>query len=214
MDRVDAMKKLQGWSDTSVLHFRNLAIFGEQLLLSIRYGDWSDVNDPAAGRELGALLAAGDPGLHPRLSRRHRRRSSVADVATPRSMRRCRRCCCSGAWRCNSAARDRKETVHELEIMPFEPTIGLCRSRRRPTRANTKSRTPRARRPPPRFVKNFSGPAAECVSALARAGKTACAGAGHHQRADRRGDHDAAQGRRRPEARQAGKRRRPPRTCS
>ena len=46
MDRVDAMKKLQGWTDTSVLHFRNLAIFGEQLLLSIRYGNWSDQYDP------------------------------------------------------------------------------------------------------------------------------------------------------------------------
>ena len=46
MDRVDAMKKLQGWTDTSVLHFRNLAIFGEQVLLSIRYGAWADVNDP------------------------------------------------------------------------------------------------------------------------------------------------------------------------
>ncbi|MBB3220041.1 hypothetical protein [Pseudoduganella umbonata] len=43
MDRVDAMKKLQMWSDTSVMHFRNLAIFGEQLLLSIRFGHWSDV---------------------------------------------------------------------------------------------------------------------------------------------------------------------------
>jgi len=43
MDRVDAMKKLQGWSDTSVMHFRSLAMFGEQLLLSIRYGHWSDV---------------------------------------------------------------------------------------------------------------------------------------------------------------------------
>ena len=49
MDRVDAMKKLQGWSDTSVLHFRNLATFGEQILLSIRYGAWSDVNDPYQG---------------------------------------------------------------------------------------------------------------------------------------------------------------------
>lgn len=47
MDRVDAMKKLQGWSDTSVMHFRSLAIFGEQLLLSIRYGNWSDVFEPA-----------------------------------------------------------------------------------------------------------------------------------------------------------------------
>lgn len=46
MDRVDAMKKLQGWTDTSVLHFRNLAIFGEQVLLSIRYGNWSDVQEP------------------------------------------------------------------------------------------------------------------------------------------------------------------------
>ncbi|UUZ68996.1 hypothetical protein LP416_04125 [Polaromonas sp. P2-4] len=46
MDRVDAMKKLQGWTDASVLHFRNLAIFGEQVLLSIRWGLWSDVQEP------------------------------------------------------------------------------------------------------------------------------------------------------------------------
>ena len=37
MDRVDAMKKVQGWTDTSVLNFRNLGVFGEQILLSIRY---------------------------------------------------------------------------------------------------------------------------------------------------------------------------------
>jgi len=47
MDRVDAMKKLQGWSDTNVLHFRNLGKFGEQILLGIRYGNWSDVHDAA-----------------------------------------------------------------------------------------------------------------------------------------------------------------------
>lgn len=41
MDRVDAMKKIQGWSETSVYHFRDLGVFGEQLLLSIRFGDWS-----------------------------------------------------------------------------------------------------------------------------------------------------------------------------
>ncbi|MFZ4874410.1 hypothetical protein ACL9RI_04940 [Janthinobacterium sp. Mn2066] len=46
MDRVDAMKKLQGWTDTSVMHFRSLAMFGEQLLLSIRYGNWSDIYEP------------------------------------------------------------------------------------------------------------------------------------------------------------------------
>ena len=46
MDRVDAMKKLQGWTDTSVLHFRSLGMFGEQLLLSIRWGHWSDEFEP------------------------------------------------------------------------------------------------------------------------------------------------------------------------
>jgi len=46
MDRVDAMKKLQGWTDVSVVHFRNLAVFGEQLLLSIRWGHWSDTHEP------------------------------------------------------------------------------------------------------------------------------------------------------------------------
>ncbi|MBZ4422184.1 hypothetical protein [Myxococcus sp. RHSTA-1-4] len=45
MDRVDAMKALQGWTDTSVVHFHDLAVFGERLLLSIRYGGWSVVND-------------------------------------------------------------------------------------------------------------------------------------------------------------------------
>ena len=46
MDRVDAMKKLQGWTDTSVLHFHNLGMFGEQILLSIRWGAWSPVYEP------------------------------------------------------------------------------------------------------------------------------------------------------------------------
>jgi hypothetical protein len=41
MAPVDAMSKLQGWSDTPVQHFRDLAVFGEQLLLGIRFGAWS-----------------------------------------------------------------------------------------------------------------------------------------------------------------------------
>jgi hypothetical protein len=48
MDRVDAMKKVQTWTDVSILHFHNLGVFGEQALLSIRYGHWNDVNDPAS----------------------------------------------------------------------------------------------------------------------------------------------------------------------
>jgi hypothetical protein len=46
MDRVDAMKKLQGWTDTSVLHFRNLAIFGEQIILGVRWGNWNSIFEP------------------------------------------------------------------------------------------------------------------------------------------------------------------------
>lgn len=45
MGGVDAMKKIQGWTDTSITQFQDLAAYGEQLLLSIRYGDWIDVND-------------------------------------------------------------------------------------------------------------------------------------------------------------------------
>lgn len=56
MDRVDAMKKLQGWSDASVLHFRNLAIFGEQVLLTIRWGHWSDVQEPLQAFNWARLL--------------------------------------------------------------------------------------------------------------------------------------------------------------
>ena len=50
MGRVDAMKTLQGWTDTPVTHFNELAVFGEQLVLSLRYGDWVDVNDENQAR--------------------------------------------------------------------------------------------------------------------------------------------------------------------
>lgn len=46
MDRVDAMKSLQRWTDTPVMHFRDLAVFGEQILLAIRFGAWNSVTDP------------------------------------------------------------------------------------------------------------------------------------------------------------------------
>lgn len=47
MDRVDNMKTLQGWTDDSVREFHDLAIYGEQILLSGRYGNWSVVDEPA-----------------------------------------------------------------------------------------------------------------------------------------------------------------------
>ncbi len=45
MGQVDTLRRLLGWGDTPVTHFRDLGVYGEQILLSIRYGDWIDVDD-------------------------------------------------------------------------------------------------------------------------------------------------------------------------
>ncbi|MES1241876.1 MAG: hypothetical protein ABUT39_09680 [Acidobacteriota bacterium] len=44
MGQVDTLRRMFGWGDTPVTHFRDLATFGEQLLLSVRYGDWINVD--------------------------------------------------------------------------------------------------------------------------------------------------------------------------
>jgi hypothetical protein len=51
MDRVDTVKTLKGWSGTSCLHFHDLAVYGEQLLLSIRWHYWSKINLPDEGKQ-------------------------------------------------------------------------------------------------------------------------------------------------------------------
>jgi hypothetical protein len=45
-DRVDAMKTLMGWTDTSVLHFSELGTYGERILLGARFNDWTKVIEP------------------------------------------------------------------------------------------------------------------------------------------------------------------------
>ncbi|MCJ8166189.1 hypothetical protein MKJ04_15180 [Pontibacter sp. E15-1] len=52
MDKVDTMKTLQGWSSTNITHFHDLGVFGEQLLLSVRFGNWN------ASAGVGATNAA------------------------------------------------------------------------------------------------------------------------------------------------------------
>ena len=74
MAQVDTMKTLQGWTDVT----------GHALPRPRRLRRADPAVDPlrrldrrqrrGLGQELGALLAAGDPGLHPRLPRRDRRR--------------------------------------------------------------------------------------------------------------------------------------------
>ncbi len=41
MGPVDSLKRLMGWTETPVTHFRDLAVYGEKILLSIRFGNWS-----------------------------------------------------------------------------------------------------------------------------------------------------------------------------
>jgi hypothetical protein len=43
MPSVETMKALQGWNSSSVLHFRDLAVFGEQIVLSIRFQAWPSI---------------------------------------------------------------------------------------------------------------------------------------------------------------------------
>lgn len=45
MGQVDSVKRLYGMTETPVTHFRDLGVFGEQVLLSIRYADWNNVVD-------------------------------------------------------------------------------------------------------------------------------------------------------------------------
>jgi hypothetical protein len=50
MASVDALKSLYGWSDVSVTHFRNLAVYGEQIILPLRWFHWMAQNDAAVAR--------------------------------------------------------------------------------------------------------------------------------------------------------------------
>jgi len=50
MGQVDTLRRMFGWGDTPVTHFRDLGTFGEQILLSIRYADWINVDDEDAAK--------------------------------------------------------------------------------------------------------------------------------------------------------------------
>jgi hypothetical protein len=38
---------MMGWTDVSVIHFRDLGVYGEQIILSVRYGAWSITTNSA-----------------------------------------------------------------------------------------------------------------------------------------------------------------------
>lgn len=80
MDRVDSMKAIQGWSPTSVMHFHDLATFGERLVLTIRLGNWAapNVSGPDA-----AVWATGFRGLIQRYIAAYRAVTGVDLAAGP-----------------------------------------------------------------------------------------------------------------------------------
>jgi hypothetical protein len=45
MDRVDSMKSLQGWDNTSISFYRDLAVYGEKILLGVRFGNWTEIDN-------------------------------------------------------------------------------------------------------------------------------------------------------------------------
>jgi hypothetical protein len=47
MDKVDTVRGMMGWGDSSVSNYWELATFGESILLSVRFGSWIEVIDPA-----------------------------------------------------------------------------------------------------------------------------------------------------------------------
>lgn len=46
MHSVESMRKLQGWGDTNTYQFWQLATTGEQIVSSIRWGNWNSIDDP------------------------------------------------------------------------------------------------------------------------------------------------------------------------
>ncbi|HEY0016576.1 MAG TPA: hypothetical protein VGC13_09670 [Longimicrobium sp.] len=50
MSRVDAVRRMERWGEVSVLHFNDLARFGERILLSVRYGSWMGQSDQEVAR--------------------------------------------------------------------------------------------------------------------------------------------------------------------
>ena len=96
-------------------HFRDLAVFGEQMLLSIRFGDWSVVNDATqAGNwarywrpEIQWYIHAYRAVTGVDLSRRARSRPARRWVATCSPP-----CTCAGCLRSVGDARPRARGVH------------------------------------------------------------------------------------------------------
>jgi hypothetical protein len=58
MPQVDTMKTMQGWTDVVITHFRDLAVFGEQILLTIRWYNWYDVTSEEEAKGWADLLRA------------------------------------------------------------------------------------------------------------------------------------------------------------
>ena len=72
MDRVDMMKQMQGWTDVTVTHFRDMAVLASRSCCRSATGTGTSVNNPA-GRQLGPHWRPKSSAT-PTPTERHRRR--------------------------------------------------------------------------------------------------------------------------------------------
>jgi hypothetical protein len=45
MPHMESLRHMMGWNDTTIRHYRDLATYGERLLLAVRYLPWSTITD-------------------------------------------------------------------------------------------------------------------------------------------------------------------------
>jgi len=45
MGHMDSLRQIYNWNDASIRHYRDLAYFGERLLLGVRWVDWTNISD-------------------------------------------------------------------------------------------------------------------------------------------------------------------------
>ena len=128
MDRVDAMKKMQGWTDTSVLNFRNLGTFGEQVLLSIRYGNWNDVVEPLQATNWARFSGGPKFKATCTLIGRSPASTSRPQMSAEQSTRHCRQSCFASDWqsRLPAEARPMLDFTSALYLGLRHPSASLA----------------------------------------------------------------------------------------
>lgn len=137
MGAVDSMKKLQGWTNTTITHFYELAVTGERILLPIRYADWSDIENIEGQAENWAR------SCKPEIQRYIYAYQTVAGVDLSADIVDC---CDAAMWYLQPSVLLQQRLVEQRSALP-------CRSTGRPdllgARVSGQAQLPRVGRPKP-----------------------------------------------------------------